>query len=204
MMYITKTELQKVFDGLNLWLKERHISPNTQTLGLVPNLFEELSEYYRAQTKEEKIDAICDICTFTINALSATEKEVVLHNFYNIVSKNPMVSVIDCIKDMTTKNISILTYITILNSCFHILVEELQTKPYLALMETIKEISSRTGKYNEQINKFVKDKGAYDLEGAQKLVGIYQNMVEFDDCWLFDGKTKIKKYYKADYGACKI
>lgn len=55
-------------------------------------------------------------------------------------------------------------------------IERLGYDPYQCMLETIKEISSRTGTYNEAIGKWVKDKSP----------------------------EAMAKWHKADYEGCKI
>ena len=57
----------------------------------------------------------------------------------------------------------------------YMMIEDMGYNAYSAMGETIKEISSRTGAYDETIGKWVKDKSA----------------------------AAMKKWYKADYSKCK-
>ena len=67
----------------------------------------------------------------------------------------------------------------ILSSVLHVCIEMIKNKgydPYLAIKETIKEISSRTGTYDKNLSKWIKDSS----EEAKA------------------------KWYKANYESCKI
>ena len=51
---------------LEKWCNERHLDKETQRKGLVANLLEELSEFYRAKDEYEQVDALCDMIVFCI------------------------------------------------------------------------------------------------------------------------------------------
>lgn len=58
-----------IFEELKKWREERGL---TSTVGNIQaNLAEELTELLRANTEEEKIDALCDMIVFSINAMEA-------------------------------------------------------------------------------------------------------------------------------------
>lgn len=84
--------------------------------------------------------------------------------------------------------------------------------PYKCLLETIKELESRTGAWNEKEGKWCKDIGAYTLNELNRdlVANIYGEDHEY---WYFTprlGKElgmevgKVKKWYKADYSKCKL
>ena len=84
---------------------------------------------------------------------------------------------------------------------------------YECLDETLKEIESRTGRFSDEMKKFVKDKGFYTRE---QLLEYLQETYEYSGKWVIqeqDGwfickkeldsdnnEYKFKKWYKADYG----
>lgn len=58
-----------MFQSLKEWREERGLQ---STIGNIQgNLCEELTEYLRANTVDEQIDALCDIVVFSINAIEA-------------------------------------------------------------------------------------------------------------------------------------
>lgn len=79
--------------------------------------------------------------------------------------------------------------------------------PLKCLEQTIFEISSRTGKYDKKLGKFVKDAGFYSIEDAKKA---YPNsrIIENSDCFdIWEGDKEclvFVKWYKANYSACKL
>lgn len=154
---------------LKQWCDERHLSVESQQKNLAGNVLEELSELARASNNNEKIDALCDICVFAINAY---DKEL---NFYK---QFPIYNSCLEIHSFTESIITHLRYNsipTIISMCFYN-IERLGYDPYECMDETIKEISSRVGHYDDKIGKFVKD----------------------------ESKEAKSKWYKANYLKCKI
>lgn len=95
--------------------------------------------------------------------------------------------------------------------------------PYKCLLETVKELETRTGSWNEKEGKWCKDLGAYTIEEAKSKVSdkmwekhhsldSVEKSKEDDDYWYFDCEIddgyyideKVKKWYKADYSGCKL
>ena len=63
-----QSQFDKINERLAKWRKERHLAKDKQRLGYFGNVYEELSEYYRAKDTHDKLDAIMDIAIFTLNA----------------------------------------------------------------------------------------------------------------------------------------
>ena len=90
-------------------------------------------------------------------------------------------------------------------------LKQLGYDTYKCLLETIKEISSRTGEFNSSINKFVKEPGAYSYQEAYELAKqtTEYNLLDSEnsqtdpDYYIFVASDrniiKIKKWYKANY-----
>ncbi|HFU5770340.1 TPA: hypothetical protein ACH6IR_000328 [Campylobacter jejuni] len=94
---------------------------------------------------------------------------------------------------------------------------------YKCMLQTIKEIESRTGYYDEEKSKFIKDLGAYDYdEAVEKACKDFEFLNNATSCYLlkenenfwyiaceddYKGRYKeytIKKWYKADYESCRL
>ena len=172
-------EIQELLEN---WRDERHLSIESQRDGLMGNLCEEMAEYYRATNESEKIDALCDICVFCINSLEDIDIKAFRENFSErIINSNLFTStklttlylVDSALKDdiVLDRNKQIYKMIKVCERE----IKEMGYDFYKCMMETIKEISSRTGHYDENIHKFVKDKSD-------------------------EAKSK---WYKADYESCK-
>ncbi|EDP6875183.1 hypothetical protein GK500_05305 [Campylobacter lari] len=92
--------------------------------------------------------------------------------------------------------------------------ERLHYDFYKCMLETIKEVESYTGHYDDELKKFVKDEGAYTEDEAWILAlkNDKNALLEFrpneligapEDTWGFTN-VYIKKWYKADYEGCKL
>ena len=160
---MTTIELRDLETRLAVWRAERHLTTAGQKEGLLANILEELTEFVRAQDDNERVDACCDILIFLLN------------------SKNEPISLVDGEKINLLNKYEFCNMIftnMFNNRAIHITIyqlEQLGYDSYKCMLETIKEISSRTGHFDETIGKFVKDKSPE----AQA------------------------KWYKADYSICK-
>ena len=170
-----KIDLTEIYKGLDEWRAKRGITAESQKAGYLVNIMEELGELALALRDYEKfsateqdtakkqkaeyeiIDALCDISVFTINAGADIPCENKISGIENNIFQ-------------TYK-----TYETLLNACggysigfnayaFNgvlrtcaVLCYKLGFNFQKAMDETIKEISSRTGAYDEKAKKWVKD-----------------------------------------------
>lgn len=164
--------------GLNKWMKERRLQRKDQLKGLIPNLLEELTEFSRAKTDEERIDALCDMSVFSLNCLETFELEMDLDLMDQLLLMNKVW--LQGNNDQTNKFVLerlIKTFYlaivrdTDIEAFVEVCFSAMRTygyDPYKAMHETIKEISSRTGHFDPMINKFVKDQGFYSLQEADE------------------------------------
>lgn len=173
---------------LKQWRDERHLSIESQRNGLMGNLCEEMAEYYRATNDDEKIDALCDIYVFCMNSLDGdlkvTRDDLDRKIFPRIYNLNDLKlffinEIKNKLEELKAEDIIVDTF----NLFLYMLMRNVENEPqalgydfYECMLETIKEISSRVGHYDENIHKFVKDKS----------------------------REAVKKWYKADYSKCKI
>ena len=159
-----KINLNEIYAKLDEWLAERKITAESQKDGYLVNVMEKFGELSQAlrglefentrkTAEHEIIDALCDIAVFTINAgvdipceFKRTEielKEFRLGADYilkQIVEKCAGFSFFDSWDDEKYFNI-------ILINCAY-LCEHYGFNFEIAMLETIKEISSRTGWYS--------------------------------------------------------
>ena len=176
-----KIDLTEIYKGLAEWRAERGITAESQKEGYLVNVMEELGElaqalryYDRAlvdecsyckaikQTAEHGIiDALCDISVFTINAWADIPCEV---KRTEIELKKSSLDADYILKQMVER-CAFLSYFEwreaksfniILINCAY-LCEHYGFNFQIAMDETIKEISSRTGSYDEKAKKWVKD-----------------------------------------------
>lgn len=94
-------------------------------------------------------------------------------------------------------------------------IDSLGYEPYSCLCEKLKELETRTGKWNEEEGKWCKNLGAYTREEAEKIAQEYDKQNErvfVEECerfWVWElplsnNSLKIDKWYKADFSKCKV
>ena len=154
-----KIKLNEIYAQLEAWRAERKITAESQKEGYIINIMEEFGELSQAlrgleiesvrKTAEHGIiDALCDIAIFTINAGADIRDE---YKPLSIDTTNTF-SDFNCLLLYT----STFDFKKILLNCA-VLCEKYGFNFELAMLETIKEISSRTGSYNEATKKWEKD-----------------------------------------------
>ena len=170
--------LEKIYAGLKAWRHERGITAESQKEGYLVNIMEELSELFAALRLFEKsksvndshelkcaehfiIDALCDISVFTINAgadIPCRLKDSAIYANQISFSVTNLCNLIDnCVEFASDHDYKDGVYHnSILVNCVK-LCEYYGFNFEIAMLETIKEISSRTGAYDENAKKWVKD-----------------------------------------------
>ena len=174
-----KIDLTEIYKGLDEWRAERGITVESQKAGYIVNVMEELGELASALRDYEKfsateqdtakkqkaeyeiIDALCDIAVFTINAwadipceLKRTEIELKKSSLNADYILKQMVE--KCARFSYFEWREAKSFNIILINCAY-LCEHYGFNFQIAMDETIKEISSRTGSYDEVSKKWVKD-----------------------------------------------
>ena len=174
-----KINLTEIYKGLKAWRHERGITAESQKTGYLVNVMEELGELATALRDYEKfsvtgqdaakkqkaeheiIDALCDIAIFTINAgtdVNCNEKIEIINTSQTTRCNSSLSFLLsECGNfDYYGKLSSYVCFNQILLSCAK-LCENYGFNFEIAMLETIKEISSRTGTYDEKAKKWVKD-----------------------------------------------
>ena len=175
-----KIDLTEIYKGLDEWRAERGITAESQKAGYLVNVMEELGELASALRDYEKfsateqdtakkqkaeyeiIDALCDISVFIINVgadINCNEKLESINTTTQTTRCNSSLSFLlsECGNfDYYGKLSSYVCFNQILLSCAK-LCEQYGYNFEIAMLETIKEISSRTGAYDENAKKWVKD-----------------------------------------------
>lgn len=174
-----KIDLTEIYKGLDEWRAERGITAESQKEGYLVNVMEEFGELASAlrdyekfsatdwpyptdkqEAEHEIIDALCDIAIFTINAgvdigeVKRTEielKKSSLDADYILKQMVERCAFLSYFEWREAKSFNI-----ILANCAY-LCEYYGFNFQIAMDETIKEISSRTGSYDEVSKKWVKD-----------------------------------------------
>lgn len=177
---MTLEQEQNLEQLLKDWREKRHLSIKSQREGLMGNLCEELAEYYRATNNDEKIDALCDMYVFCMNSMETSIRDIPCNTFTKLgfYRFNNMFECMPLLERVLKSSYDSGTDF-VLREILELLDEEMRVlhyNPYKCMLETIKEISSRTGNYDENIHKFVKDRSP----------------------------EAVKNWHKADYSRCRI
>ena len=163
-----KINLEQIYKELQAWREERGITAESQRQGYIRNVLEELGELavglrdydswskcdlrfcqiHKEMAERVIVDAICDISVLTINAGADIRDE---YKPLSIDTTNTF-SDLNCLLLYT----STFDFKKILLNCAGV-CEQYGFNFEIAMRETIKEISSRTGAYDENAKKWVKD-----------------------------------------------
>ena len=224
---MTEIQFNEIKERLSKWRQERHLTYENQRKDFLGNVFEELSEYFRAKDDLERIDALCDIAVFCFNVNDVKfsnykcymKSDKVDFEIFDIASQINSIAIYKANFEIDSVKVILDTLIALL----HKKCEILKFDFYKCMLETIKEIESRTGHYDEGLKKFVKDTGAYTEKEAYEIAKrekVFFNFVNFKLCqdrrtmeyyWVDDAndsanckRIKIKKWYKADYKSCRL
>lgn len=195
---------------LKRWREERDVTIDSQKLGLVSNLLEEITEVSRAQDLDGVVDGLLDYSVFLANALEGIDldqeltedekKEVdtkktkyknldelalMLYKDYFIsklmdgvksasfIANKRMIPIIEAKLDMPKNNEEMKEelkkledkHLRFLNSLYRLIKASIIIAGYdfdKAFNEVFKAIHSRKGKWDNKINKFVKDPNQID------------------------------------------
>ena len=174
-----KIDLTEIYKGLAEWRAERGITAESQKAGYLVNVMEEFGELAAAlrdyeefsvtkqdaakkqKAEHEIIDALCDIAIFTINAGADIPSSV---KRTEIKWEKSSLNADYILKQMVEKCAQFSYFDWGEQKCFNIILincaylcEHYGFNFEIAMLETIKEISSRTGAYDEASKKWVKD-----------------------------------------------
>lgn len=174
--------MNEIIKRLEIWRKERGLDKsqgfefdlNTQ----VSFLTEEITEYLRAKNDYKRIDALCDLGVFSLNAINGIDNDYSeLFNDKSLrKSKYHIANIIDRLPYMFKCNANgKYSFIEIIEMSRYI-IENMGYDYFKCMDETLKEIESRKGAFNRESGKWEKFKD----EESQKL------------------------WYKADYESCKL
>ncbi|MFV0948184.1 hypothetical protein [Campylobacter jejuni] len=221
---MTQREFNLIKERLADWRNERSLTYENQQAEFLGNVFEKVSEYFRAKDDLERVKALCDIAVFCFNAFDIIDFDY----YYEFRSSNENIEIYkltDAISEVCYREIKKLyakPYIPLIISYCQYLCKNLGFDFYKCMLEKIKEIESRTGFYDERLNRFVEKIGAYyereafdlaindfkltnvpnkyflDKEGSDFwCIRIEDNNGDYEDYY-------IRKWYKADYESCRL
>lgn len=171
--------MKLIIDGLNIWREDRNNNSKQFVVNTeVGNLLEECKEYLDAVDDYERIDALCDICVFSINALSYMHYHDVKIDTFSNPSIFRIIFHVGLLGDEPKEDI----LIDILKHSKSMMIE-LGYDFEKCMLETIKEISSR--------EQDPKQKEEWSKNGPSGK-------------WQKNKQQNPDTLYKADYESCKL
>ena len=172
---LPQSRLIEIHKTLKEWKEKNEISLAMSQKGVVANLMEEITEHRRANTSDDElqmIDAKCDLIVFAMNAIEELPDFEAEESIYGSLDKNVAFEACICIElfyyiqfDENRIKSSIgdkrktldLILCEIIARCIDS-IDALGFDVNKAMDETVKQITSRSGKMNYEIGKWVKDK----------------------------------------------
>ena len=175
--------MKNIINRLELWRKERQLDKSQGFVfdldKQVSFLTEEITEYLRAKDDYERIDALCDLTIFSMNAINGIDNDYndIFSDTYCMQKQNYHIcNIIDRIPYMfKCKQNGKYSFVDIIEMCKY-MIDNMDYDYFKCINETLKEIESRKGAFNSESGKWEKFKD----EESQKL------------------------WYKANYEDCKL
>lgn len=173
--------MKLIIDGLNIWREERNNNSKQFVVNTeVGNLLEECKEYLDAVDDYERIDALCDICVFSINALSYLKFKI---EKFDIFSNPCIFRIIGHVGRIGTQLETQSEHLINILKHSKSMMIELGYDFEKCMLETIKEISSR--------EQDPKQKEEWSKNGPSGK-------------WQKNKQQNPDTLYKADYESCKL
>lgn len=172
-----------ILDRLELWRKERGLDI-TQGFEFsldiqVSFLTEEITEYLRSKYDYDRIDALCDLTVFSINAINLIDNDYsnVFSSIYCLQKRDYDISdlieeILDICRDESHGKYQFINIIEISKY----MIENMNFDYDKCMEETLLEIESRKGALNPDTEKWEK----------------------------FKDEESMNLWYKADYKSCKL
>ncbi|EFP5738184.1 hypothetical protein H1G55_001767, partial [Campylobacter jejuni] len=166
---MTEIQFNEIKERLADWRSERGLTYENQREEFLGNVFEKVSEYFRAKDDLERVEALCDIVIFCFNSFNLDYKTLEKQNDYDVTK----ISIVEITDDLTYTTAKFMRkdfkdfnniYRLVFN-CEH-LCKNLGFDFYKCMLEKIKEIESRTGFYDERLKKFVDTICAFSKDEA--------------------------------------
>ncbi|EGI1268655.1 hypothetical protein IF515_001908, partial [Campylobacter jejuni] len=77
---MTEMQFNEIKERLADWRSERSLTYENQREEFLGNVFEKVSEYFRAKDDLERVDALCDIVIFCFNSFNLDYKTLEKQN----------------------------------------------------------------------------------------------------------------------------
>lgn len=202
---LTVSQIKDIVIKLFVWRKDRKLSVKSQVVGLYKNIEEELKEYQESKEVTDKIDALCDISVFIFNSLNSfvftdlskainkyrgldlpKSKEDFITGYGRVANEFPLIK--------SNGNIDPVNAVQVLGYVLAY-IDFLGYNPYISMVETLKEISSRTGSYSEKDKKWIKDTSE---EAKAKWYNANYGLAQYGYIIITPPKIKPKPFKKPD------
>ena len=175
--------MNEIINRLEVWRKERGLDVSQgfefDLNSQVSFLTEEITEYLRAKNDDDRVDALCDLTVFSLNAINGIDNnysEIFSTTYCLQPKKYHIANIIDRVPYIFKCNTNgKYSFIEIIEMCKY-MIENMGYDYFKCMDETLKEIESRKGAFNSESGKWEKFK---------------------------DDESK-KLWYKANYESCRI
>ncbi|CAM4036975.1 hypothetical protein [Campylobacter armoricus] len=217
---MNKEQFNEIKERLTKYREVRHLTYENQQAEFLGDVFEKVSKYFRAKDDLESVDALCYMAIFYINSFRFEYTTVTLYE--NLSKELFIVNLIYRLGDFIEKNKELDLEFIEINFGFVFLasieniVSDLGFNFYKCMLQTIKEIESRTGHYDDELKKFVEKRGAYSVQDSadkfskENIIDSDFYVLEDEDYFVVFNKEddfaldRYVKWYKADYERCKL
>ncbi|RDU73035.1 hypothetical protein CQA57_05780 [Helicobacter anseris] len=207
---MTQEQFNDIKDKLRVCREERGLNKEDQKRNFRVDYTKELAKFFEAERDNNQYEMIKTLCNMVIVCVNAgmdfcKDRLRLKRNAHSWGVKLNLTRPI--VWSPFEENI--------------VAIESMGYDPYKCLLETIKELNTRTGSWNEEEGKWVEDLGAYTIEEAlEKAKKIYRDKDEkvYDiikeetdnifsiQCEVDEGyyeEVIFNIWYKADYSKCQ-
>ena len=163
---LNKEQFEEIKEALADYRFKRGLFYENQRKGFLGNIFEEISEYLRAENDNDRAEELCDMAIFVMNAYDFKyDNDIFLktreYSIYDIVKL--LLDYYMYYEKGNYANITATARINEYNLSLTIfglerMINHLGFDFYKCLKEKIKAINSRSGQYDNGLNKWIKDK----------------------------------------------
>lgn len=159
-----KQQILDILDELAKWRSVRKLSIESQREGYIRNIMEELGELaaaIKANNEHEYIDALCDIMVFAGNCVYKEKFDKAYIPWETLEELGIDTSETALLKGLLGNTYDMTYDPTMMIASLYSFCRDLAAKKgydfFKCMQEVLKQINSRTGAWNEDLKKWVKD-----------------------------------------------
>lgn len=158
MVVMNAYQLDNIYSSLSVWRNKRKLTSAQQRKGYVANVLEELIEYMKAENEYERVDALCDILVFSFNATGDCYSNSNIYRNIRYDLEQDLLVWLTNLTHVKLDNTELFSsYVAEIVRLALTKLYDMSYDAYLCMSETIKEIESRRGSWNEDAKKWIKD-----------------------------------------------